>query len=191
MLTPSAYTGRITYLAVCLTSPLNPMSGVTLRVRVLSSSPRSWYAVWKMMLLELPLSTSILFTKQFDTVREITRASWWGARIFSCSLAVKLISSVPRCRRFGWVVPRPCLALRVLFFAAAWLTPLTSEPPDMTWITRSWRGGEAGTAPLDFPTVSLLRWALAFSERNSRRCPFWSSSLTSILRVMQSSVLWP
>ena len=118
MLTPSAYTGRITSPAVFLTSPLNPMSGVTLRVRVLSSSPRSWYAVWKIMLLELPLSTSILFTKQFATVREIIRASWWGARIFSCSLAVKLISSMSRSRTFGWVVSRPCLAFRVLFFAA-------------------------------------------------------------------------
>ncbi|KAF3568112.1 hypothetical protein DY000_02013402 [Brassica cretica] len=113
MLTPSAYTGRITTPAVCLTSPLKPMSGVTLRVRVFSSSPRSWYAIWKIMLLELPLSTSILFTNQFATVREITRASWWGSRIFSCSLAVKLISSVPRSRRFGWTVSRPCLALRV------------------------------------------------------------------------------
>ena len=174
-----------------MTSPLNPMSGVTLRVRVLSSSPRSWYAVWKIMLLELPLSTSILFTKQFATVREITRASWWGARIFSCSLAVKLISSVPRSGRFGWVVSRPCLALQVFFFSAAWLTLFTSEPPHMTWITRSWQGGEVGAAPLDFPTVSLLRWALALSERNSRIWPFWSSSLTSILRAMQSSVLWP
>ncbi|KAF2554001.1 hypothetical protein F2Q68_00034346 [Brassica cretica] len=124
-------------------------------------------------------------------VREITRASWWGARIFSCSLVAKLISSVPRSRRFGCVVSSQCLALRVLFFAAPWLTLLTSEPPDMTWINRSWRGGEAGAAPLDFPAVSLLRWALAFSERNSRRCPFWSSSLTSILRAIQSSVLWP
>ncbi|KAF2566881.1 hypothetical protein F2Q70_00002022 [Brassica cretica] len=41
-------------------------------------------------------------------------------------------------------------------FAAAWLTPLTSNPPDMTWITRSWRGGEAGAAPLDFLAVSVL-----------------------------------
>ncbi|KAF2545474.1 hypothetical protein F2Q70_00023130 [Brassica cretica] len=81
------------------------MRGVTFRVRVLSSSPRSWYAVWKIMLLELPLSTSILFTKQFATVREITRSSWWGARIFSCSLAVKLISSVPRSRRFVGLFP--------------------------------------------------------------------------------------
>ena len=95
ILTPSAYTERITSLEGCLTLPLNPMSGVTLRVRVLSSSPRSWYAIWKIMLLELPLSTRILFTKQFATVREITRASWWGDRIFSYSLVVKLISSVP------------------------------------------------------------------------------------------------
>ena len=143
------------------------------------------------MLVELPLSTSILFTKKFATVREITRASWWGARIFSCSLAVKLISSVPRSRRFGWVVSRPCLALQVLFFVSVWLTPLTSEPPDMTWITRSWRGGEVGEAPLEIPAVSFPRWALAFSERNYLRCPFWSNSLTSILRAMQSSVLWP
>ncbi|KAF3539519.1 hypothetical protein F2Q69_00021673 [Brassica cretica] len=81
--------------------------------------PRSLYAVRKIILLELPLSTSILFTKQFATVSEITRASWWGVRILSCSLAVKLISSVPRSKRFGLVVSRPCLALRVLFLAAA------------------------------------------------------------------------
>ncbi|WZZ61274.1 hypothetical protein YC2023_061381 [Brassica napus] len=155
ILTPSAYTGRIASLAVCLTSPLNPMSGVTLHVWVLSSRNRSWYAIWKIMLLDLPLSTSILFTKQFATVREITRASWWGFRIFSCSLAVKLISSVPRSRRFGSVFSTPCLALWVLFFAAVWLTLLTSEPPDMTWITRSWRGGEVGAAPLDYPDVSF------------------------------------
>ncbi|KAF3571137.1 hypothetical protein F2Q69_00059529 [Brassica cretica] len=39
------------------------MSGVILRVRALSSSPKSVYAAWKMMLPKLPLSTSILFTK--------------------------------------------------------------------------------------------------------------------------------
>ena len=61
-------TGRITSPGVCLPSPLNPMSGVTLRVRVFSSNPRSWYAVRKMILLET-LSTSILFTKQFAMVR--------------------------------------------------------------------------------------------------------------------------
>ena len=74
-LIPSAYTSRVTSPAVCLTSPLNPMTGVTLHVRVLSSSPRSWYAVRKMMLLEEPLSINILFTRQFAMVRETTRAS--------------------------------------------------------------------------------------------------------------------
>ncbi|KAF3571712.1 hypothetical protein F2Q69_00058900 [Brassica cretica] len=34
----------------------------------------------------------------------------------------------------------------VLFFEAAWLTPLISELPEMTWITRSCRGGEMGAA---------------------------------------------
>ena len=109
-LIPSEYTGRTTSLAVCLTSPLNPMGGVTLRVRVFSSNPRFWYAVRKMILLEDPLSTSFLFTKQFTMVRETTTASWWGANIFSCSLAVKLISSVPRSRRFGLAASRPWLA---------------------------------------------------------------------------------
>ncbi|KAF3512734.1 hypothetical protein F2Q69_00006453 [Brassica cretica] len=99
------------------------MSGVILRVRVLSSSPRSLYAAWKMILPDLPLSTSILFTRQ------------------------------------------PCLAFKVLFFAAAWLMPLISEPPDMTYITRSCRGGETGAALVGFLVVSLLRWILAFSEK--------------------------
>ncbi|KAF3574799.1 hypothetical protein F2Q69_00059727 [Brassica cretica] len=43
------------------------MSGVILRVRALSSSPRSLYAAWKMMLTELLLSTNILFSRQFAT----------------------------------------------------------------------------------------------------------------------------
>ncbi|KAF3508778.1 hypothetical protein F2Q69_00006811 [Brassica cretica] len=80
---------------------------------------------------------------------------------------MKLISSVPRRMRFGLAASRPCLAFQVLFFAAAWLMPLTFEPPDMTWITRSYQGGEAGVASVGFPVVSFLRWLLAFSERNS------------------------
>ncbi|KAF2599349.1 hypothetical protein F2Q68_00010440 [Brassica cretica] len=48
-------------------------SGVILRVRALSFSPRSLYAAWKMMLPELPLFTSILFTRQFATVSDMTR----------------------------------------------------------------------------------------------------------------------
>ncbi|KAF2557702.1 hypothetical protein F2Q68_00016354 [Brassica cretica] len=55
--------------------PLNPMSGVILRVRALSSSPRSLYVAWKMMLPKLPLSTSILFTRQFAAVSDMTKAS--------------------------------------------------------------------------------------------------------------------
>ncbi|KAF3539150.1 hypothetical protein F2Q69_00021390 [Brassica cretica] len=39
-LIPSAYTGRITSPKVCLTSPLNPISGVIFRVNAFSSSPR-------------------------------------------------------------------------------------------------------------------------------------------------------
>ncbi|KAF3591829.1 hypothetical protein DY000_02021609 [Brassica cretica] len=90
--------------------------------------------------------------------------------------------------RFGLAASRPCLAFQVLFFAAAWLMPLISEPPDMTWITRSCRGGETGAALVGLPVVSLLRWLLAFSERNSLRCPFLSSSLTSIFSATQSSI---
>ncbi|KAF3582920.1 hypothetical protein DY000_02030653 [Brassica cretica] len=52
------------------------MSGVILQVRALSSSPISMYAAWKMMLSELPLSTRILFTRQFATVSDMTRAPW-------------------------------------------------------------------------------------------------------------------
>ncbi|KAF3599417.1 hypothetical protein F2Q69_00034971 [Brassica cretica] len=51
----------------------------------------------------------------------------------------------------------PCLALQGLFLVAAWLTPLISEPPDMIWITWSWRGGKAGIAPADFTDASLFR----------------------------------
>ncbi|KAF3587949.1 hypothetical protein F2Q69_00028863 [Brassica cretica] len=70
---------------------------------------------------------------------------------------------------FGLAASRPCLAFHVIFFAAVWLMPLISKPPDMTWITRSCQGVEAGTASVGFPDVSLLRWLLAFSERNCRR----------------------
>ena len=112
-------------------------------------------------------------------------------RTFSCSLAVKLISSVPRSRRLTLAAYRLCMAFQVLFFAAAWLIPLISEPPDMTWITRSCRGGEMGAASVGFPVVSLLRWLLAFSERNSLRCPFLVNYLTSIFSATHSSVLWP
>ncbi|KAF3541327.1 hypothetical protein F2Q69_00022761 [Brassica cretica] len=84
---------------------------------------------------------------------------------------------------------QPCLVFKVLFFTAAWLIPLISEPPDMTWITQSGRGGEAGAASVGFPVVPLLRWLWAFSERNSLRCLFLSNSLTSILSATQSSVL--
>ncbi|KAF3579712.1 hypothetical protein DY000_02031486 [Brassica cretica] len=73
-----------------------------------------------MMLLELPLSTRILLTKQFATSFLFRR-------------------------------------LRPLIFAAAWLMLLISEPPDMTWITLSWRGGEAGLVSADFLGVSLLK----------------------------------
>lgn len=143
------------------------------------------------MLLELPLSTSILLTRQFATVSDMTKASWWGARILSCSFAMKLISSVPRSRRFVFPVSWPSLAYYVLFFAAAWLMPLTSEPLEMTQITLSCLGGEACIVSVGWLFVSLLRRFLALSERTSWRCPFFSSSLTSILSAMQSSVLGP
>ncbi|KAF2561162.1 hypothetical protein F2Q70_00017090 [Brassica cretica] len=42
VLTPSAYTRRMTSPVVYLTSPLNPTSGVTFRVRAFSSSPKSF-----------------------------------------------------------------------------------------------------------------------------------------------------
>ncbi|KAF3583626.1 hypothetical protein F2Q69_00028871 [Brassica cretica] len=86
---------------------------------------------------------------------------------FLLLLGVKLISSVPRSRCFGLAASRSCLAFRVLFVAAAWLRPLISKPPDMTWITWSCRGGETGAASVGLPIVYLLRWLLAFSERNS------------------------
>ncbi|KAF3513134.1 hypothetical protein F2Q69_00005726 [Brassica cretica] len=75
---------RVTSPAVCLTSPLNPMSGVILRVRALSSSPRSLYAAWKMMLPGLPLSTSILLTRQFATVSGTCPAVQEATRKLSC-----------------------------------------------------------------------------------------------------------
>ena len=77
-----------------------------------------------------------------------------------------------------------------LFFAATWLMPLISEPPDMTWITQSCWGGEAGTASVGFPGASLFRWLMAFSERKSRRSPLLRSSLTLIFSATQPSVLW-
>ena len=80
-----------------------------------------------MMLPELPFSTNILLTMQFATMSVMTRASLCGVRTLSCSLAVKLILSVPRSGRFGLAASRPCLAFQVLFFVAVWLTPLISE----------------------------------------------------------------
>ncbi|KAF3548876.1 hypothetical protein DY000_02007353 [Brassica cretica] len=88
-----------------------------------------------------------------------SRVSACEARTFSCSLALKLISSVPRSRRFGLAASRPCLAFLVLFFAAAWLMLQIFEPHDMTWIIRSCRGGEAGTTSVGFTDVSLFRWS--------------------------------
>ncbi|KAF3501407.1 hypothetical protein F2Q69_00042237 [Brassica cretica] len=66
--------------------------------------------------------------------------------------------------------------------------PLIFELPEITWITRSCRGGKTGAALVGLPIVSLLRWPLAFSERNFLRCPFLCSSLTSIFSATQSSV---
>ncbi|KAF2614315.1 hypothetical protein F2Q70_00011370 [Brassica cretica] len=98
-------------------------------------------------------------------------------------------SIIYQSRRFGLAASRPCLAFQVLFFAATWLMPLISKPPDMTCITRSCRGGEMGTALVGFSVIYLLRWLLVFSERNSLRCPFLTKSLTSIFSATQSSVL--
>ncbi|KAF3582249.1 hypothetical protein DY000_02031580 [Brassica cretica] len=59
-----------------------------------------------------------------------------------------------------WSFPSgPCLAFQVLFFAATWLMPLISKPPDMTCITRSCRGGEMGTALCD----AVLRFVTVIS----------------------------
>ena len=90
---------------------------------------------------------------------------------------------------FGLAASRTCLAFQVLFFAAAWLMPLISKPPEMTRITRSSRGGETGVASVGLPVVSLLRRLFDFSERNSLRCPFLRNSLTSIFSATQYSVL--
>ncbi|KAF3505859.1 hypothetical protein F2Q69_00006027 [Brassica cretica] len=65
------------------------------------------------------------------------------------------LPSVPRCdepEAYSVIAIRPWSflsewsAFQVLFFPAAWLLPLISEPPDMTWITRSCHGGETGAA---------------------------------------------
>ena len=137
-----------------ITSPLNPIWGVILRVWALSSCPRSLYAAWKMMLPELPLSTSILFTMQFAIVSEITRASWCGVRTFSCSLAVKLISSDPRSRHFGLAASRPCLAFQWLFFAAAWLCRWFPNRPQ-------WHGS---LSPVAVARWEQLQWAYPLSS---------------------------
>ncbi|KAF3573487.1 hypothetical protein F2Q69_00058818 [Brassica cretica] len=51
---------------------------------------------------------------------------------------------------------RPFLAFLVLFFAAVWLMPLISKPPEMTLITIFCRGGEAATAlgPVLIPALT-------------------------------------
>lgn len=104
---------------------------------------------------------------------------------------MNLISPVPRSRRFGFPISWPFDAFLGLFFAAAWLTPLTSEVPKMTLITLPCLGGEAGVVIVGWLVASLLRRLLALSERNSRRFPFFSSSLTFIFSVTQSSAFWP
>ncbi|KAF3510234.1 hypothetical protein F2Q69_00006846 [Brassica cretica] len=91
--------------------------------------------------------------------------------------------------RFGFPVSYFFLALPVLFLAAAWLMPLISDPPKMTWITRFCCGSEAGIAMADCFIASLFRRFLALSERNSMRCPFFSSSLTSILSAITVVVM--
>ena len=58
-------------------------------------------------------------------------------------------------------------------------------------ITLSCWGPEARIVLVGWLFASLpLRRYLAFSERNYRRYPFFSSSLTSISSEMHSSVLW-
>ncbi|KAF2577180.1 hypothetical protein F2Q68_00005039 [Brassica cretica] len=60
---------------------------------------------------------------------------WTSFAKDSFSRYMNLISSVPRRKRFGLATSRPFLSFQVLFFVAARLMPLISEPPDMTWIS--------------------------------------------------------
>ncbi|KAF2589186.1 hypothetical protein F2Q70_00038516 [Brassica cretica] len=62
---------------------------------------------------------------------------------------MKIISSVPKSRRFGLAASRPCLAFQVLFFAGAWLMPLISELPDMT----------CDIIPVEVARREQLQWA--------------------------------
>lgn len=54
----------------------------------------------------------------------------------------------------------------MVFFAAAWLMPLTSEPPEVTLITLSWEGGEAGAAPMGLLVAFFVEEDLRLMEKD-------------------------
>ena len=78
----------------------------------------------------------------------------------------------------------------LLRFAAAYDTPLTSDPPLITLITLSCLGGAGGVPSLTpFEPLSLVARPRSISK--SFKWPCFSSSATSSRRAWHSSVRWP
>ena len=76
---------------------------------------------------------------------------------------------------------------RLLHFAAAYDTPLTSDPPLITLITLSCLGGAGGlSSPLPLELLSLV--AQPHSIIKSFKWPCFSSSVTSSCKAWHSSV---
>lgn len=157
---------------VCLTLPLNLISGMTFQVMASFSSPRSVQASRNMILLELTFSTSILFTKQCTTVRDTTRGSWWGAIIYSGSFVVKLFFFDSQDRVFHVPGFLAILGTLMLVLVAACLMLLHLDTLYITLITYLFEVTSMISSGQLVVLFFIVKKVLGLSGRNSKRYPF-------------------
>lgn len=140
------------------------------------------------MLLEIPLSTSTLFTKKILHRERHNQSLMVGPKTFSCSHLMWIL--------FHWFPGAGVLDfLTSLGFSGDCIGSCMHDvtylkAPNITLITLSCRGGEAWLVLDSLLFSSLLKRRLfALPEKNSQRYPFLLASSLPFSE-MQSSILW-
>lgn len=180
-LTPLAKVGKVISPTVCCASPLKPTRIVDFFVISLSWRPIPSRAFLNKMLVELPPSTSTHHSRQLPTVKDMTNPSWCSSSHTSSSSKVIditsnfLLSGLQDLETLEEV--EPSLTSRV---AGEYISPQTSDPPELTLITLTWVGDTCGFGLEGF----LSKDDFPSSLRRSCRCPLFN------MNAMQSSILW-
>ena len=188
-LTPLARVGSVISPTICWASPLKPTKTVDFLVISFWHKPIPSRALLKMMLAELPPSTSTRRSRQLLTVKEITKPSWCSASHTSSSskviaIASSLCSSSDLQDLGTTDEGSPSLAS---LLAVEYVSPYTSDPVKITLITLTYVGVAGGMVLAGFLSKDVFPLSL------SRSCKWHllSMNATSPSSAKHSSCLGP